>query len=680
MTKFRAAGAYGCILFFGVLLFIKEVSMKTLLRRAITLLLSFGMLLLWFAQPGLPFTALADSSYATHTTTVTFSESQQRSQSQTVTISRLRSVVGASVNTGDVSCAVNGSSVTVSVSNGSPSRSYTPSKTATSSLTYNTNSFPSTVGYNDGTYSGTLGKNGGVSTNPYANYINSPSGYFYWYASDTNLYASTPPWPVSYIGGSASNGYGGGNPSDYPQEYTHNYISWNGGAFYASWAGQVVRQVYLVYNHYSPNYTQNYAGTVYAATQYYYSYAVTLTYTTQGPSIALTESGWSSNGVTVTASISDSSGIAVQKWAPGNQTTAYFSSGGNAFTGSTFTAGSNGTYTVFAKDGDGNSATQVITIDHNDTSPPAGSYSLSPSGWTHSTVTITVTAADAQSGVRQITRPDGSVINGATATYDVTSDGTFHFTLIDNVGNSTAYTVSVDKIDTAAPTGSATLTPSTYTSRSVTINFTAADEQSGIATIKEPDGTTVSGSSASYSAISDGTYDFVITDHAGNSATVPVAVDNITQQISVTHPVSVSYTIDPNESPVFTAPDFQITNNSLIPVRVAISGMPEASGGTITLRDVPPTQYSDWSKLTSAQTESSIAMGINVAEKSTGPDTWSEIVMPNPLYAASISGNVELGVLNAGGSGNLSLSALCGLAWSRAFVEHRQLLFVFDCA
>lgn len=656
--------------------------MKTLLKRAFMFILSFGMLLLLFIAPGITFTALADSSYSTQTTTVTFSESQQQSQSQTVTISRLHSISNATVNTGNVSYTVNGSSVTVNVSNGNPSRTYTPSKTATSSLTYNINSFPSTVGYNDGTYSGTLNKSGGVTTNPYATLIGTPSGYFYWYASDTNLNASTPPWPVDYIGGSTSNGYGGGNPPDYPQEYAHNTIIWNGGAFYASWAGQDVRQVYLVYNHYSPNYTQNYSGTVYAATQYYYSYSVTLTYTTQAPSISLSESGWSSNGVTVTASIVDGSSIAVQKWASGDQTTSYFSSGGNTFTGSTFIVSSNGIYTVFAKDGDGNDATQTITVDHSDTSPPTGSYSLSPpsSSWTNGAVTISVTASDSQSGVKQITRPDGSVINGSTAAYAVSSNGSFHFTLTDNVGNSTTYTVSVGNIDTTVPTGSATLTPSTYTSGNVTISFTAADGQSGVTTIKKPDGTTISGSSASYTVASDGTYDFTITDNAGNSSTIPVAVNNITQQISVTHPVSATYTINPNESPVFTASSFQITNNSLIPIKVSISGMPEVSGGNIILRDVPPAQYSDWSKLTTSQTESSIALGINVADRLTGSNTWAEIDMPNPLYAASISGNVKLGVLNAGGSGNLSLSALCGWAWSGAFIEHRQLLLVFDCA
>jgi hypothetical protein len=654
--------------------------MKRAFRRLLPALISAAALIVSMAAPsGFSLTALADTTYSAKTTTVTIGESQQQSQSQTVTLSRLQSISSVSVNTGSVGYSVSGNNITLNVSNGSPSRTYTPSETATASQTSNGNSFPATVSYNDGTYSGTLSKSGGVTTNPYANYINSPGGYFYWYASDTNLNASTPPWPVSYIGGSSSNGYGGGNPSDYPAEYTHNYISWNGGVIYADWAGQNVRQVYVVYNHYSPSYTQGYSGTVYAATQYYYTYTVTVTYTTQAPSISLSESGWSSSGVTVTASISNSSGISVQKWASGNQTTAYFNSGGTSFSGSAFTVTSNGAYTVYAKDQDGNATVQTIMVDHVDTTPPTGSNSLSPPAWTNSQVTITVTASDSQSGVKQIKKPDGTTVNSSTSTYAVTSNGVYTFTLTDNSGNSASYPVTVGNIDTTPPTGSATLSPSTYTSHSVTISFTGSDTQSGVATVKKPDGTTVSGTAASYSASTNGTYNFTVTDAAGNSATVPVTVSNITQMVSVTHPISAAFAIDPNSSPDFTTASIPLTNNSLIPVKVSVQSLAEIAGGTISLKDVSPTKYSDWSKLTAAQTQSDIALGISVAETSAGPGTWSEIDTSGPLYAANMTGSTQMGVLNAGGAGNLSLSALCGLAWSGAYTEQRQLTLVFTC-
>jgi hypothetical protein len=654
--------------------------MKRIVRRLLPALISAAALIFSMAAPsGFSLTALADTTYSTKTTTVTIGESQQRNQSKTVALSRLQSVSSVSVNTGSVGYSVSGSNVTLNVSNGSPSRTYTPSETATASQTSNSNSFPATVSYNDGTYSGTLSKSGGVTTNPYANYINSPGGYFYWYASDTSLNASTPPWPVSYIGGSSGNGYGGGNPSDYPAEYAHNYIAWNGGAFYADWAGQNVRQVYVVYDHYSPSYTQGYSGTVYAAMQYYYTYTVTVTYTTQAPSISLSESGWSSSSVTVTAGISDSGGIAAQKWASGNQTTAYFNSGGTSFSGSAFTVTTNGAYTVYARDQDGNATVSGITVDHMDTAPPTGTNSLSPSGWTNGSVAISVTASDSQSGVKQIQKPDGTTVNSSTATYTVTSNGTYTFTLTDNTGNSASYPVTVSHVDTAPPTGSATLSPSTYTSHSVTISFTGSDTQSGVATVKKPDGTTVTGTTTSYSVSTNGSYNFTVTDTAGNAATVPVIVSNITQMVSVTHPVSAAFAINPNASPVFTAANIPLTNNSLIPVKVSVQSLAEIAGGTISLKDVVPTKYSDWSKLTALQTQSDIALGIKVTETSTGPNTWSEIDTTGPLYAANLTAGTQMGVLNAGGAGNLSLSALCGLAWSSSYTNQRQLTLVFSC-
>jgi len=373
-------------------------------------------------------------------------------------------------------------------------------------------------------------------------------------------------------------------------------------------------------------------------------------------------------------------GIATQKWASGNQGTSYFNSGGTTFTGSTFTVTANGTYTVYVKDQDGNAAAQAINVDHIDTSAPSGSYSRSPSSWTNGAVTITVTASDSQSGVKRITRPDNSVISGSTATYVVTSNGVYNFSLTDNVGNSVSYPVTISNIDTTAPTGSATQSPSSYTSHSVTINFTASDSQSGVASIKKPDNSIVSGTTASYITTANGNFNFIVTDAAGNSATIPVTVSNITQMISVTHPVSTTYSINPNLTPVFTAPKIPITNNSLIPIKVSIQSLAEILGGTISLNDVPPTKYSDWTKLTSAQTKSDIALGVNVTETATGSNTWSEIDVPNPLYAVNITGKSQMGVLNAGGTGNLTLSALCGLAWDNSYTEHRQLVFVFDCA
>ena len=98
---------------------------------------------------------------------------------------------------------------------------------------------------------------------------------------------------------------------------------------------------------------------------------------------------------------------------------------------------------------------------------------------------------------------------------------------------------------------------------------------------------------------------------------------HVDELVSITHPVSVGYVIDPNSVAPFTAPDVQIINNSTIPIRVSVQNLSATAGGSLTLNDVPPSKYADWSKLTSAQTKSDIAFGLVIRETVTGSGTWS---------------------------------------------------------
>lgn len=82
-------------------------------------------------------------------------------------------------------------------------------------------------------------------------------------------------------------------------------------------------------------------------------------------------------------------------------------------------------------------------------------------------------------------------------------------------------------VDATAPTGSYTLTPSTWTSGSVTINVTGTDGQSGMQRIKLPSGSYVNSSTGSYTVSSNGTYTFVLEDKVGNTNQYKVTVTNI---------------------------------------------------------------------------------------------------------------------------------------------------------
>jgi hypothetical protein len=230
-----------------------------------------------------------------------------------------------------------------------------------------------------------------------------------------------------------------------------------------------------------------------------------------------------------------------------------------------------------------------------------------------------------------------------------------------------------DGADTTPPTGSYTLSKSTWTCGNVTITVTATDSGSGVKTVTAPDGTVTNGYIATYIATSNGTYNFTLTDNSGNSCTYPVAVSNIDRTVSVTHPLSISYTIDPNNS-TLAAPNITITNNSQhIGVSVTVQSL-KSTG----ISDLPPGNYSNPNSLTAAQTASGMALGIGVKEQTPASGAWASIANTSTLYATDITSPIQLGVLGVAGSGNLTLSAKYGLAWSYGATVTHNLTLIFN--
>ena len=160
-------------------------------------------------------------------------------------------------------------------------------------------------------------------------------------------------------------------------------------------------------------------------------------------------------------------------------------------------------------------------------------------------------------------------------------------------------------------------------------------------------------------------------DNAGNISSVThYSVDEL---VSVTHPVSIGYSIDPNSSMPFTAPDIPITNHSTFPVRVSVAGLKATSG----IGDAAPTSYSDWNNLTAAQTGSGIALGVGISQ--TAGSGWTVVDRTTPVYTGDTTSEVPLGTLGANGaSGNLALTAKFGLAWVKATNVSHELTLDFD--
>ena len=250
-----------------------------------------------------------------------------------------------------------------------------------------------------------------------------------------------------------------------------------------------------------------------------------------------------------------------------------------------------------------------------------------------------------------------------TASYSSADNGTAYQYYVEAVGQS-------DGTKIQSPTVSATVTTG-LKEYSIVVDNNSGTTPNGTVTTTTPN----------YSfpkPAGNGFYVHVsVIDGAGNvSATTHYHVDDF---ISVTHPVSISYAIDPNSATPFTAPDISIVNNSNIPVKVSVQSLAAMTGGSLTMNDVSPTKYADWSKLTAAQTESDLALGVGIRETATGAGTWSSISAASTIYSNSITAKTLLGVLNPNGAkGNLSLNAKCGLAWDKSYTVEHSMSLIFE--
>ena len=162
-------------------------------------------------------------------------------------------------------------------------------------------------------------------------------------------------------------------------------------------------------------------------------------------------------------------------------------------------------------------------------------------------------------------------------------------------------------------------------------------------------------------------------DNAGNISAI--AHYHTNELVSVTHPVSIGYSINPNSSTPFTAPDIPITNHSTFPIRVSVVGLKATSG----IGDTAPTAYSDWNSLTAAQTGSEMALGVGISKISSSG--WTAVDRATPVYTGDLASEVPLGTLGANGaSGNLELTANFGLAWANARTVSHELTLDFTIA
>jgi hypothetical protein len=160
------------------------------------------------------------------------------------------------------------------------------------------------------------------------------------------------------------------------------------------------------------------------------------------------------------------------------------------------------------------------------------------------------------------------------------------------------------------------------------------------------------------------------------NVTVTVPVDGTIDalMISITHPTTLAYTIDPNsgEAGTFIAPDIPITNNTKVPVNVTVQSLKSCAGGTIQFTDVGSNDR-DWSNLNLADSKKYIALGIKVKD-ATG---WNTGYDQGVHYAFNFS-PILMGSLPVNATGNLTLVANFGLAFDQSYTAMHNLVLMFN--
>ena len=242
-----------------------------------------------------------------------------------------------------------------------------------------------------------------------------------------------------------------------------------------------------------------------------------------------TNEEWTNQDVTVGVGAYEENGSPAVTQGTNTVTVSAVSGEDGSYSGS-FAAAANGTYTVTASDTNGNEGTAQITIANIDKTAPTMNVSGILSGWSNAAQTVTITAGDADSGVKSaqyaVTTNNTTVPATLTALPEngkvtVSENGTnyIYYKVTDNAGNEIADYTDAIKIDTTAPT--LALAPAADNSKiAVTKSFGISD---GTVTVND---TPFVGDV--YTPAAAGRYIVTATSNAGNSVTETIDVYTVT--------------------------------------------------------------------------------------------------------------------------------------------------------
>lgn len=234
---------------------------------------------------------------------------------------------------------------------------------------------------------------------------------------------------------------------------------------------------------------------------------------------SINPTNWTNGDVTITLNTTDDmSGVKRIKKPDGSYTYSV---------STIYVVPANGSYTFVLEDNVGNTRNYTVTINNIDKTAPTGSLSHNPTQWVNTDVKIHWSVADANSGVKQIKLPDGTIKTTATGDYTVSQNGTYTFVVYDVAGNTLTLQETVTNIDKTPPTGSLSHNPTDWVIDYVKIHWTASDSQSGFNRVVLPDGTSATNASGDFTVTDNGTYTFTLYDNVGNSRILTENINNI---------------------------------------------------------------------------------------------------------------------------------------------------------
>lgn len=136
---------------------------------------------------------------------------------------------------------------------------------------------------------------------------------------------------------------------------------------------------------------------------------------------------------------------------------------------------------LWAADDKGNMSVPVTVYFNvgSDTTPPDATHQITPSSRTKGNVDIALKVTDSQSGVKNVTLPNGQVVTTTNINFTATNNGNYKFILVDNVGNSRDYIVTINNIDRTAPTITVNPKNSNWV-QEIEVKIDILDNQSGV--------------------------------------------------------------------------------------------------------------------------------------------------------------------------------------------------------